>query len=557
MPPANAPTCVKRVGVPNPITGAPTVISTKPILNYEALHAGLQSHPDKSYVDRILNYALHGVPIGYTGPRVKRECKNWPSVNAFRTDISKSIANDIRLGRKAGPFDYVPFDYFVGSPMGAFMKRSGKVRCIHDLSWPPGLSVNDYISSEEYTLQYMSMDDLTYRIKHYGPGTLIGKLDLAEAFKHILVRPEDWDLLGSVYTEYGQKKYYVDLVLPFGLRSSPKLFNDFADALQHIMLNRGVTECYHYMDDYVTLGPPDSTQCATNLNTMLQVCEDVGFGVNPQKLVKPNVVIEFIGFVVDTIKMELRISDERRQKILAELSHWEGKKVCTKRELLSLIGKLMFISKVVRSGRTFVRRLIELSKRVKYLHYRVRLNRSAREDIRWWQCYLPSWNGVGIMYDEHWTSNAQLQMFSDASDIAIAAYFNGEWCYRVLEPHHKVMSINWRELFALVTAVDTFGRHLAGKRLKIYCDNQSVCYILKSGTSKNADIMTLVRLLFYLCAHYQLECSAIYLPTYDNAIADSLSRLQFDRFKLLAPLANSLPSPVANLDHNIHYDLYT
>ena len=229
--------------------------------------------------------------------------------------------------------------------MGTFSKRSGKMRLILDLSWPPGESVNDHISPEDYFLHYMSMDDLVQRITSYGPGTLLSKLDIAVAFKHILVRSCDWDLLGSIYydTETRHKQYYVDLVLPFGLRSSPKLFNEYADALQFIMLENGASECMHYMDDYVTLGPRNSTQCMNNLVIMQNVCEQTGFSINPNKLVLPNTVIEFIGFIVDTNKMELRISEEHLRDITAELMKWEGRKICKKRELLSIIGKFIFV----------------------------------------------------------------------------------------------------------------------------------------------------------------------------------------------------------------------
>ena len=552
--PADAPTCVERVGVPNPITGAPTVIKARPVLNYEALETGLSRHPDRAFVTRLLDYTRHGVPLGYNGPRSPRECPNWPSIERFSSEISRIINNDVKLGRKAGPFQHPPFNTFVGSPMGAFSKRSGKMRLIHDLSWPPGESVNDHISPEDYSLHYMSMDDLVQRITSYGPGTLLSKLDIADAFKHILVRSCDWDLLGSIYydTETRHKQYYVDLVLPFGLRSSPKLFNEYADALQFIMLENGASECMHYMDDYVTLGPKNSTQCMNNLVIMQNVCEQTGFSINPNKLVLPNTVIEFIGFIVDTNKMELRISEERLRDITAELMKWEGRKICKKRELLSIIGKLIFVSKVVRSGRTFVRRLIELSKTVKHLHHRINLNNSARKDIQWWLAYLPSWNGVSMLFDTVWTTSNQLELFTDSSDVAIGAYFNGAWFYEILDAKLRLLSINWREMYAIVVAIATWGKQLVSKRLLIYCDNLSVCYILQKGTSKSENIMDLVRQLFYICAHYNIEISAKHVTTTNNSIADSLSRLQFDRFRTLAPCANRLMTiPIHTDSYNI------
>ena len=42
------------------------------------------------------------------------------------------------------------------------------------------------------------------------------------------------------------------------------------------------------------------------------------------------------------------------------LSQWRGKKACLQRDLLSIIGSLSHASKVVKSGRAFTRRLIDL-----------------------------------------------------------------------------------------------------------------------------------------------------------------------------------------------------
>ena len=44
---------------------------------------------------------------------------------------------------------------------------------------------------------------------------------------------------------------YVDAVLPFGLRSAPKIFTALADALQWILQRRGATFVWHYIDDFI------------------------------------------------------------------------------------------------------------------------------------------------------------------------------------------------------------------------------------------------------------------------------------------------------------------
>ena len=46
---------------------------------------------------------------------------------------------------------------------------------------------------------------------------------------------------------------YVNLALPFGLRSTPKIFTAMADALQFVLQENGVHQIMHYLDDFLLL----------------------------------------------------------------------------------------------------------------------------------------------------------------------------------------------------------------------------------------------------------------------------------------------------------------
>jgi len=59
---------------------------------------------------------------------------------------------------------------------------------------------------------------------------LIAKIDLNNAFKLSPIRREDWYLLGI--------HWRIDTYLPFGLCSTPYLFDEFATALHWILQNR-------------------------------------------------------------------------------------------------------------------------------------------------------------------------------------------------------------------------------------------------------------------------------------------------------------------------------
>ena len=114
--------------------------------------------------------------------------------------VSKYLATEVVLGRKAGPFNQPPFLTYIGSLMGVVIKKcldSVKHCIIHDLSWPPKDSVNDHIDPDLNHCIYASFDQTISLVKKQGVGTLMVELDLANALKHILVHPEDWPLLCS------------------------------------------------------------------------------------------------------------------------------------------------------------------------------------------------------------------------------------------------------------------------------------------------------------------------------------------------------------------------
>ena len=142
-----------------------------------------------------------------------------------------SLRKDTHLGKKCGPFPFPPFDPFVVSPMGAFQrKRSLKHRIIHDLLWPPGKSIIDV---DDSSVTYISVDDVTNKLKSYGPGSYMATLDLADAYKSIRVRPVDWHLLGAVWiTDTGDKNITLTKRYLFGLRSSGKIFIEFCQSIK-------------------------------------------------------------------------------------------------------------------------------------------------------------------------------------------------------------------------------------------------------------------------------------------------------------------------------------
>ncbi len=87
-------------------------------------------------------------------------------------------------------------------------------------------------------------------ILELGRRSEMAKMDIKQAYRMVPVSPGDRPLLGMNW----QGTTFLDTVLPFGLRSAPKVFNALANALQWVALGRGVSCLFHYLDDYITLG---------------------------------------------------------------------------------------------------------------------------------------------------------------------------------------------------------------------------------------------------------------------------------------------------------------
>ncbi len=68
-------------------------------------------------------------------------------------------------------------------------------------------------------------------VRAAGPGAELGKIDLTDAYKHVLVHPDFWHFLGIHIGEGKDHEFYVKTTLPFSHRLAPMIFTAFSDAL--------------------------------------------------------------------------------------------------------------------------------------------------------------------------------------------------------------------------------------------------------------------------------------------------------------------------------------
>lgn len=534
-----------------------TVIPARMSLTESPLHVDiwrreLKDHPDKRFKEFILRGIELGFRIGYDAEHssLKQRGGNMISAGEQPGVIEEYLRHELQAGRviDMGSKEEARMLGIQCSPFGVIPKRHkpNKWRLIVNLSAPDGFSVNDGIRKELASLSYIKVDDIVTRILQLGRGTLLAKMDIKQAYRNVPIHPLDRPLLGMCW----DGRVYVDAALPFGLRSAPLIFTALADAAQWIMEQRGADLTDHYIDDFVTMGPPNSQACKKSKGIMNDTCVEIGLPPEPEKDEGPATTIHFLGMELDTVALEVRLPAEKLIRLRAELGKWRGRKTCKKRELLSLIGSLSHACKAVRAGRSFLRRLIDLSTSAERPDHFVRMTWDARSDIEWWCQFSASWNGIAMMRSVE-RSQVSFTMTSDASGNWGCGAFSGRlWFKLQWVDSYKDCHITAKELVPIVIGAAIWGEEWRGQTVRVWCDNAAVVSTINRGSSRNREAMHLARCLAFIKAKLECDLIASHIPGANNTRADSLSRNNLALFRALHPQAYQEPSaiPVALLD---------
>ena len=211
-------------------------------------------------------------------------------------------------------------------------------------------------------------------------------------------------------------QYFIDLALPFGLRSAPGIFNSLADLFEWILQhNYCVADLLHYLDDFFTLGPAGALVCSNSLSAIQRASLDIGIPLAPDKCEGPTTCITFLGIELNSMDMTARLPQDKLSELQTIITSWVGKKFCTRKELESLVGKLSHACAVVDLGRTFLQRLINLLRDSNQRQKFIRLTKQARLDLQWWRDFLPTWNGISFFDLPEWAPVADIELSTDAS----------------------------------------------------------------------------------------------------------------------------------------------
>ena len=462
----------------------------------------------------------------------------YSSDNYIKSGKDYDIVNDqLKKELEQGFISVVSYPMYCIHPIGGVPKDDGSIRKIIDCSSPKLDNVNNYVNTISERFSFKSVDDVADNI---GPKAYSCTIDIKDAFRALHIHPDSAKFQGLAW-DFGEGKVYLrDNRLSMGLSSSPYTFNRTSDFIVRCLERAGYKNCVNYLDDFC-VWEDSRDRCAESQRALMHILRRLGFYVSYKKCTPPSTCTTFLGIIIDTVEREIRLPVSKLTRVKELVKSFAKARYSTKERIDELAGLLAHCSKVVRGGRTFCRRIYDLSSSVRNRYARLTLSEAFREDIRWWRDFMPKFNGKAKLYDY---TGPVVSMYSDASYYGYGAYHAGDWLaasyeekekspileaavgHRVTPPkQHVVDNINVLELIPILDGVKRWAAGWRNRRVCAITDNTQVMYAVRTGRSKNKNTMTMLRELFWLSAEFNFYMDIVYINTKVNKVCDSLSRL--------------------------------
>ena len=211
--------------------------------------------------------------------------------------------------------------------------------------------------------------------------------DFKSAFHNVVMQFANLHLLGIKV----RGQFFIDNCLPFEVLVSCAVFKDIT-TLIHWMAERWSGHAMiHILDDFFTVHRL-AYVCGSIMQSLKKVCKEIGMAVSPEKAVGPVQAIQFLGLMIDTTLMVIRVPDDKRMDILKMLQQMLHKRKATSLDLQSLAGKLNFLSKAVPAGRPFIQSAYQAFAGIPQNRH-IDLKGNLLADLRMWKTFLLQFRG--------------------------------------------------------------------------------------------------------------------------------------------------------------------
>ncbi|EGZ20340.1 hypothetical protein PHYSODRAFT_491796 [Phytophthora sojae] len=518
---------IRRAGLQPPafvrLLRGETLLDSRPNKALEIPTAHV-SWADYQYQARWKNIVMHGVQ-----PKWCKEFSSQPVPPPNHGSAKRAlntIIKNLRAGQDSNRYLILDIDLLpllegvTCSPFGAVQKGEVDLeedaRIIHDLSFPPGSSVNDNtVSDDDIDISYDGAEAISNRIVDVAE--IFPKLqrmmtaDVNGAFRNIPIAAQYVGRFAGTIPELGI--LVIDLCCPFGWKISPSSYWVAGAAINHLYANASPE------------WPGQPVEAQGNFNAKAcGLC---------------------LGLDWDLEALTVSIPPEKVEKAHRRIVAMLNRTKTTRTLLLKLLGSLRHVVTCIRSAAPFFQRVATLARQAPRFGA-IGVSEQATGDLRWFDSILAigRLNGIPL---QHFTRRHEpnIDIYMDASDRGLCALFPARKEYLQVQFDAKELAlirsfndhsanefcINVRELMSAVFASLVWGHVWADSsdkfdsHIKFWIDNSPAVSWNNRKSSRNSYGQMLLRILGMCEVRYGFYTSAGHIPGINNEMADAGSRV--------------------------------
>ena len=364
---------------------------------------------------------------------------------------------------------------------------------------------------------YHKIEDIRHVAEIIKPDDVLTSIDLKDSFYHFKIKKSFRKYLSFKF----ENNFYSFCVLPFGFCLSPFFHAKILKPVTTFLRDQGV-RLNLYVDDFLILAEYNKFRDHTDL--VLHTLSDLGLHINFEKseLDWAN-QLQYLGYHIDTSKEFpiIKVDKKRIIRLKKQIRCVIKKQFVSAKVLAKTAGLCVSTAFAVTPAKLFLRNTYRvLSTRASWEDNHLELSNACLEELHWWLNSAETFNFKEI---KHLQIDNQLKV--DASGLCWGAVLNssmeakGDWNARV-----SCQSSNYRELLAILLALDTFQAQLTGKAVEILSDNATAGAYLRNKGGPVRSLAEMAKTIWGIAERHQIQITCTHIPGVLNVEADRLSR---------------------------------
>ena len=507
----------------------------------------------------ITNSFTYGWDVSFTERPTPRDAKwNLQGASLYESHVQKYVDQELGFGSLVGPFSEgeLPFKTYC-SPLNTVPKKNSETRRTVVDCTQMDTGINSFIDAHMHRGKYWKLSlpnsqSIISRIqrarsRYPGQRILIFKLDMSRWYRWFILDP-----VSSIFFAIRWKgKIFLDTALSFGNRGAALAAQRVIWAIVHLFRTRippfpgsfnlgvscacpdhctcGENDAEGYIDDFLAFAP----ECMAQLQfeAALNMAKELGLRLSdtPGHVSPPSAACECLGILYNTDQNTMELPQDKVADVTALLLLWTSKSRATEHELAVLSGKLLYCSNVIFAGRLFLNRCLATKRFASKISQPTVLTQDFFQDIKWWLAAIKVRNGVSFLVpasDIHVSLDASSNGWLQGKP-GLGGYNHHTHQYFSCTVPQELTSwcIADLELLAHVVAFHLWAAHWQKHQVTIHTDNQACFWLLTKGRSREDLRLQMSRWLCMEQVEKNFRMSSAWIPTAENTLADSLSRL--------------------------------